>query len=62
MDEDPTSHRTKWCLVEIKLPLEELPCTDPRVDCGLTKQIEGEFGLQEKKVPKVWGECSINAS
>jgi hypothetical protein len=24
MDEDPTSHRTKWCLVEIKRPLKEL--------------------------------------
>ena len=61
MDEDPTSHRTKWCLVEIKWPLKELPYTDPRVDCGLTKQIEGELGLREKKVPKVWGKCSINA-
>jgi hypothetical protein len=28
----------------------------------LTKQIEGEFGLQEKKVPKVGGKCSIDAS
>ncbi len=62
MDEDPTFHRTKWCLVEIKRPLKELPCTDPRVDCRLTKQIEGEFGLKEKKVPKVGGKCSIDAS
>ncbi len=62
MDEDLTSHRIKWCLVEIKRPLKELPCNDPRVDCGLTKQNEGEFGLQEKKVPKVGGKCSINAS
>ncbi len=62
MDEDPASHRTKWCLVEIKRPLKELPFTDSRVDCRLTKQIEGEFGLREKKTPKVWGKCSINAS
>jgi hypothetical protein len=62
MDEDPTSHRTKWCLNEVKRPLKEPPCTDPRVDCGLTKQIEGEFGLWEKKVPKVWGKCSIDTS
>ena len=31
MDEDPTSHRTKWCRVEIKRPLKEFPSTDPRV-------------------------------
>ncbi len=62
MDEDPTSHRTRWCFVEIKRLLKELPCADPRVDCGLKKQIEGEFGLREKEVPKVGGKCSINAS
>ncbi len=62
MDEDPTSHRTKWCRVEVKRPLKELPCTNPRVDCGLTKQIEGEFGLWEKEFPKVCGKCSIDAS
>jgi hypothetical protein len=62
MDEDPASHRTKGCFVETKRPLKELPCTDLRIDCGLTKQIEGEFGLWEKEVPKVGGKCSINAS
>ncbi len=62
MDEDPASHRAKWCFVEIKRPLKELPCTDSRVDCRLMKQIEGEFGLREEKVPKVWGKCSIDAS
>jgi hypothetical protein len=62
MDEDPTSHRSKRCLVEIKRPLKELQCADPRVDCGLTKQIEGEFGLWEKEIPKLGEKCSINAS
>jgi hypothetical protein len=62
MDEDPTSHWTQWCLVEIERPLKEFPCTDLRVDCGLTKQIEGEFGLWEKEVPKVGWKRSIDTS
>jgi hypothetical protein len=49
-------------LVEIKRPLKELPCADPRVDCGLTKQIEGEFGLWEKEVPKVGRKRRIDTS
>ncbi len=61
MDENPTTNWTQWCLVEIKGPLKELPCTDPRVDRGLMQQIEGEFGLWEKEVPKVGWKYSIDA-
>ncbi len=50
------------CLVEIERPLKKLPCTNPRVNCGLSKKIEGEFGLWEKEVPKVRQKHSINAS
>jgi hypothetical protein len=61
MDEDPTTNWPEWRFVEIKRPLKELPCTDPRVERGLLKEIEGEFGLWEKEIPKIGWKCSINA-
>ena len=41
MDEDPATNWTKWRLVvvEVEGPLKELPCTDPRVERGLMKEI-----------------------
>jgi hypothetical protein len=29
MDEDVTTNRTKWCLVEVKGLLEKFPCANP---------------------------------
>ncbi len=46
----------------MKRPLKDLPCTDPRVERGPTKEIEGEFGLWEKEASKVRWKCSIDAS
>ena len=40
--------------------MKELPCTDPRVDSGLTQKIEGEFGLWEKEVPNVGWKIRID--
>jgi len=51
VDENPKSNWVKWRLVEIKCPLKEFPCADPRVERGLAQKIEGEFGLWEKEVP-----------
>jgi hypothetical protein len=48
MDKDATAYWPKWQLVEVKGPLKELPCTDPRVESGLLEEIEGEFSLWEK--------------
>jgi hypothetical protein len=62
MDEDATTSRTKWCLVEVKGTLEKFPCTNPWIEHGLAEKIEGEFSLWQKKVPKVWGKCGVDAS
>jgi hypothetical protein len=62
MDEDATTNWTKWCLVEVKGPLEKFPRANPWIEQGLQEKIEGEFSLWQKKVPKVWGKCRINAS
>ena len=51
MDEDPTTDRTERRLVEVKRTLEVLPSTDPWVESGLVKEIEGQFRLWEKQVP-----------
>ncbi len=48
MDKDARAYWPKWCFVEVKGPLKELPCTDPRVESGLPEEIEGEFSLWEK--------------
>jgi hypothetical protein len=45
---DPTTNWTQRRLVEIEGPLKEFPSTDPRVQIGLPKKIEGKFGLWEK--------------
>jgi hypothetical protein len=60
MDEDETTNRTKQCLVEVKRSLEKIPHTDPWIEQGLPEKIESEFGLWQKKVPKVWGKRRIN--
>ena len=61
VDENPTSNWAKWHLVEIKWPLKEFPCTDPRVERGLAQKIEGKFGLWEKEVPQVGWKGRINS-
>jgi hypothetical protein len=61
MDEDATTNQTKWCLVEVKGPLEKSPCANPWIEHGLREKIEGEFSLWQKKVSKVWGKCSVDA-
>jgi hypothetical protein len=53
MDEDPTTNWTQRRLVEIERPLKEFPSTDPRVQGGLPKKIEGKFGLWEKEIPQI---------
>jgi len=53
MDEDRTSSWTQGRLVEIKRSLKEFPSTDPRVQSGLQKNIEGKFGLWEKEIPQI---------
>ena len=60
MDEDPTTSWTQGRLVEIKRPLKEFPSTDPRVQSGLPKKIEGKFGLWEKEIPQIRRTCGIN--
>ncbi len=62
MDEDSATNRTKWCLVEVKGPLEKFPCTNPCIGHGLKEKIEGEFSLWQKKVPKERGKCRVDAS
>jgi hypothetical protein len=62
MYEDVINNWPKWHLVEVKGPLKELPCTDPRVERGLSDEIEGKFSLWEKEVPKVGWKDRINAS
>jgi len=42
--------------------VKELPCTDPRVDSGLTQKIEGEFGLWEKEVPNLGWKSRIDSN
>jgi hypothetical protein len=61
VDEDATTNQTKWCLVEVKGTLEKLPCANPWIECGLTEEIEDEFSLWQKKVPKVWEKCRVDA-
>ncbi len=61
MDEDTTTNRTKWRLVEVKGPLEKFTRTNPWIESGLTEKIEGEFSLWQKKVPKVWWKGRVNA-
>ncbi len=50
-----TTNWTKWCLVEVKGPLEKIPCTNPGIESGLLlmEKIEGKFSLWQKKVPQV---------
>jgi hypothetical protein len=62
MDEDRTTIQTKWRLVEVKGPLEKIPCTDSWTEHGLPEKIEGEFGLGQYKTLKVWGKCGNDAS
>jgi hypothetical protein len=61
MDEDATTNRTKWRLVEVKGPLEKFPLTNPWIESGLMEKIEGEFSLWQKKVPKVWWKGGVYA-
>jgi hypothetical protein len=61
MDEDTTTNRTKWRLVEIEGPLEKFPCSNPWIESGLMEKIEGEFSLWQKKVPKVWWKGRVDA-
>ena len=49
MDEDATTNRTKWSLVEVK------------IEHGLTEKIEGKFSLWQKKVSKARGKCGVDA-
>ena len=59
MDEDPTTNRSKRCLFEVKGTLEILPSADPRVESGLPKKIEGQFGLWEKQVSEIQGKRRV---
>ncbi len=59
MDEYPTTNRTQRRLVEIERPLKEFPSTDPRVQGGLPKKIEGKFGLWEKEIPQIRRESGV---
>jgi hypothetical protein len=61
MDEDPTTNWSQRCLVEIERPLKEFPSTDPRVQSGLPKKIEGKFSLWEKEIPQVGRESGIDS-
>jgi hypothetical protein len=61
IDEDVTTNRTKWSLVEVKGTLEKFACTNPWIEHGLTEKIEGEFSLWQKKVQKVRWKCGVNA-
>ncbi len=61
MDEDATTNRTKWSLVEVKGTLEKFPHTNPWIEHGLTEKIECEFSLWQNKVPKVRWKCEVDA-
>ncbi len=61
MDEDATTNRTKWHLVQVEGSLEKFPCNNLWIESGLTEKIEGEFSLWQKKVPKVRWKGGINA-
>ena len=61
MDEDPTISWTQGRLVEIEGPLKEFPSTDPRVQSGLPKKIEGKFSLWEKEIPQVGRKSGIDS-
>ncbi len=61
MDEDSTTNQTKWCLVEVKGPFKKFPRANPWIKRGLMEKIEGEFGLWQRKVPKVRWKCGVNA-
>ena len=56
MDEDPTTNWSQRRLVEIERPLKEFPSTDPRVQRGLPKKIEGKLGLL-RRMSKGESEC-----
>jgi hypothetical protein len=60
MDEHPTTNWTQRRLVEIEWPLKEFPSTDPRVQSGLPKKIEGKFGLWEKEIPQIRWKSGID--
>jgi hypothetical protein len=45
MDEDMTTNRTKWCLIEVNKPLEKFPRANLWIEHGLPEMIEGEFSL-----------------
>ncbi len=59
MDEDPTTYRSEGLLVEVKGTLEILPRSDPRVESGLPKEIEGQYCLWEKQVPEIRGKHRV---
>ncbi len=61
MDEDATTDWTKRRLVEVKVPLEKFPCTNPWIESGLTEKIEDEFSLRQKKVPKIQWKGGVDA-
>jgi hypothetical protein len=48
LDEDPTTNWPKWRLIEIEGPLKKFPCTDPRVESGMSEEIEGKFSPKGK--------------
>ena len=61
MYEDSTTNWTQRRLVEIERPLKEFPSTDPRVQIGLPKKIEGKFCLWEKEIPQVGRKSGIDS-
>jgi hypothetical protein len=61
MDENATTNRTKWSLVEVKGTLEKIPGTNFLIERGLMEKIEGEFSLWQKKVPKIRWKCGVDA-
>ncbi len=61
MDDNTTTNQTKWHLVEDEGPLEKFPCTNPWIESGLMKEIEGEFSLWQKKVPQVRWKGGVDA-
>jgi hypothetical protein len=48
MNEHPTASWTKQGLVEVKWSLEVLPNGDPGVEGQLSKEIQGELGIQKE--------------
>ena len=53
MDEDVTTNRTKWSLVEVEGTLEKFPCTNPWIEHGLPEKVEGELDLVQKFIPQL---------